>query len=204
MFQPPFNAVKEIEEDLIERLRTGDERAYKQLFDNYYVLLCSMATEWVGDDFIAETIVSDAIFNIWKGKSQLVITTSLRNYLIRSVRNASINHLKSAYSRREITFSKLPATSELYQMEQDATLQPEGRLIEKELEERIRGAVESLPRECRQVFELCRFDGLSYLEAADRLSISVNTVKYHLKKAVKCLSSELSSYLALLMLFFIR
>ena len=53
-------------------------------------------------------------------------------------------------------------------------------------------AVDELPTECRQVFELSRYEGKKYSEIAQELGISVNTVKYHIKNAIKILSSRLS------------
>jgi len=42
------------------------------------------------------------------------------------------------------------------------------------------------------VFELSRYEGKKYSEIAQELGISVNTVKYHIKNAIKILSSRIS------------
>jgi len=42
------------------------------------------------------------------------------------------------------------------------------------------------------VFELSRYEGKKYSEIAQELGISVNTVKYHIKNAIKILSARLS------------
>lgn len=77
---------------------------------------------------------------------------------------------------------------------------PLGHLLEKELEEKIRTAIETLPHETRQVFELSRYEDMTYDEIAKRLGISVNTVKYHIKNAIRLLYSQLEPYLLLLLL----
>lgn len=79
-------------------------------------------------------------------------------------------------------------------------LYPLGHLLEKELEEKIRTAIETLPHETRQVFELSRYEDMTYDEIAKRLGISVNTVKYHIKNAIRLLYSQLEPYLLLLLL----
>ena len=58
-------------------------------------------------------------------------------------------------------------------------------MIEKELAEKIRIAVESLPQQCRMVFTLSRFENLSYAEIAAQLNLSVKTVENHMGKALR-------------------
>ena len=68
-----------------------------------------------------------------------------------------------------------------------------------ELEERIRGAISSLPERCRLIFELSRFEGLKYAEIASKLDISVKTVENQMMKALKILREQLAKYLTILL-----
>jgi len=68
-----------------------------------------------------------------------------------------------------------------------------------ELEEKIRGAIDSLPERCRVIFELNRFDGLKYAEIATQLDISVKTVENQISKALKILREKLALYLTILL-----
>ena len=72
----------------------------------------------------------------------------------------------------------------------------------RELEERIRQAIDRLPSQCRQVFKMSRFEGKHNPEIAEQLGISVNTVKYHLRYALSFLRKDLQKYLLLIILFF--
>ena len=74
---------------------------------------------------------------------------------------------------------------------------PLGVIIEKELENRINESIDHLPEECRNVFKLSRFENLSYDEISERLGISVNTVRYHIKNALATLRTNLREYLTL-------
>lgn len=181
--------------DLIVGLKSGSEEAYRQLFDDYYHLLCGLATEWVDDTFIAETLVSDLFFKIWKQRDTLEIEVSLRSYLIRSVRNACINYLKSGVVRREMTLSQLGEHHSVHLLASDPNLYPHATLIQKELEAQLVAAIHQLPKETQRVFYLCRMEGKSYAEAAASLRISINTVKYHLKNAVKILTERFADNL---------
>ena len=69
------------------------------------------------------------------------------------------------------------------------------------MEEKIREAVASLPDDTRRVFVLSRYEGKTYEQIAKKLGISVNTVKYHIKRALRMLYNRLEPYLFILMLF---
>lgn len=185
---------------IIERLRKGDERAYRYLYDRHYVLLCKFARELLGDPFLAETVVGDLIFHLWEIREQLEITTSIRSYLIRSVRNRCYNQLHQESERREISLSRLDADSlDLYTHDEE---HPLGVLLEHELEDEIIRSVESLGEDCKRVFKMSRFSHKKNEEIATELGISVNTVKYHIKNALSSLHKDLGKYLISLFLFF--
>ena len=63
-------------------------------------------------------------------------------------------------------------------------------------------AFDELPEERSRVFILVRMERRSFQEAADMLHISVNTVKYHLKRAHAELQDKLSAYILLQILSF--
>ena len=69
------------------------------------------------------------------------------------------------------------------------------RILVKELEERLRDALNALPQQCRTIFQMSRFDGLKYQEIADQLGISVKTVENQMGKALKQLRVKLIEYL---------
>ncbi len=72
---------------------------------------------------------------------------------------------------------------------------PEEQMMGSELRERFEEALERLPTKRRRVFELIRFEGCSYREAAEVLGISTQTVANHLCMAVRDLRTSLSEFL---------
>ncbi len=185
---------------IIEQLKRSNEEAYKYLYRHHYALLCHIAREYVGDDFLAETLVGDVIFHLWEIHEALDIQVSLRSYLVRAVRNHCMDYLSSKKERTEVAFSSIPEEGEMrYLLSDDYPL---GSLLEHELEEEIHHAIRNLPEVCRKVFIKSRFEGKKYEEIATELNISVNTVKYRIKSALSSLHSELGKYLIILILFF--
>ncbi len=180
---------------LVQQLKAGNDAAYQTLYRLHYGILCAYARQLVGNDFDAENIVDDAIFHLWEVRDQLQIDRSLRSFLLTSVHRRCLNWIKQ--HQREFATCAIPKDDLI--TAQDPSY-PLGQLLEKELEERIRAAIEALPHETRRVFELSRYDDMTYDEIAKRLGISVNTVKYHIKNALRLLYNQLEPYLLLLLL----
>ena len=182
------------EQELVERLKKGDNWAFKQLYDFYYVLLCKIAFVYLKDDFLAQTIVDDLIIHIYEKRETLLITSSLRSYLVRSVRNRCLNYLQLEHEKREIKFSAVAHPDEQLFSIADPNDDPLAALFENELEQEIRQGIERLPYECRTVFEKSRFEEKKYETIAEEMNISVNTVKYHIKNALLRLRKDLAKY----------
>lgn len=181
---------------LVSRLKEGDETAYRCLFDHHYAPLCHVAFRYVGDRHLAEWLVGDVIFRLWQRRTSLSIDSSLRSYLMTSVRNRCLDHLKSRAVRTETGLDQIDRNLA-------AGASPLGSLLEKELENAIMDSIEALPDKTREVFKLSRFAEMKYEEIAGKLDISLNTVKYHMKAALAALREDLDKYLALAFLLFL-
>ena len=190
---------------IVEGLKAGDERAYRYVYATHYALLCRFATQFLGSPPLAEEVVDDVIFNLWENRAGLDITVSLRAYLLASVRNRCLNELNSLDARRSADVLSLGLLEDKGLLDRifadDA--HPLGSLLEQELEDEVRDAVDNLPEPCRAVFLESRVKQKTYDEIARDMGISANTVKYHIKNALNLLRTRLSSYLKRLALVFI-
>lgn len=155
----------------------------QHLYESYYVLLCNFAYRFTKDKDSAKDIVSDVFLNIWLNKDSLVIISSIRSYLYVSVRNRSMNYLKST-GRNYIRLSDydddtfdIASENEFY------------KAIESD--EEVEKILSKLPDRKKLVFKLKIIDGLKYKEIAEILSISENTVQNHMVEAYKILSKKL-------------
>lgn len=190
------------EEIIVRQLMEGKEKAYEFLYDYHYPALCHIAEQYVKDVFLAETIVSDVIFHIWEIRSTLSINTSIRSYLAQSVRNRCLNYLNAQVQQREKVLDKGNLTDLPLVKYIQSDDYPLGRLLVDELEDEIMAAINKLPEECQRVFRLSRFEGKKNQEIADELGISINTVKYHIKRALALLEEDLRKYLLALFVIF--
>ena len=161
---------------IVQKLRNGEQDAYRYLYDRHYVVLCQFANELVGDPFLAETM--------------------------RAVRNRCYNHISSEKEKKEVRFSKIESETLGWDAMIQSDEQPLGILLERELEKEIIKSIDSLGDECKRVFRKSRFEHKKNEEIATELGISVNTVKYHIKIALTRLHQDLRKYLILLISFF--
>jgi len=180
----------QFDKELVSQLRSGTERAYKYLYDHYYCALCKCAWHYVQDKDEAEDIVNEVISRLWERRGQLEVKVSLTAYLMCAVRNSCLNRLR----RTDVL-----TTSEKLEKGCAVTdiLDSSARIEEEQLAQLIHRVKNSLSDECRTVFCASRIDGKTYRQIAKELNISVNTVKYHITRALEEFRKALGPYLAI-------
>lgn len=161
------------------------------MFRELYQPLCRYAYSFVSDHEEAEEIVQASFIGIWEKRQTIDIDTSLKAYLYRVVRNASLNVIKHG-KVKQIYLEQSEFTAE---KTTDATEQV---LITDELERKIFSAIQTLPEQCRLIFKLSRFEEMKYQEIANQLNISIKTVENQMGKALKIMREQLREYLPLI------
>jgi RNA polymerase sigma-70 factor (ECF subfamily) len=182
---------------LIEDLQQGDLIAFEKLYEKYYSFLCLIAGHIVKNPNDAEEIVSDVFVKLWNLSEKPEITTSIKAYLIRAVRNTSLNYLERSKINNKLSDSI--STSDLQLLAWDSDY-PLGQLYEKDVLEILDQGINKLPDSCREIFLLSRNDDLKYADIAEKQGISVNTVKTQMKIALSRLRDNLKDYLVILLI----
>lgn len=173
--------------DLLQRLRRGDEAAFDEIFRSWYASLVRAAESIVRSRAVAEELVQDVMLELWRRRESLVEGGSAQAYLFQSVRNRSLNYVRHERVERRAE----PEAERVAQIQAPA----QSLLVEEEIDVALRRAVAGLPDRCREVFELSRIHGLKYSEIATVLGISVKTVEAQMGKALKVLRVELAPWL---------
>jgi RNA polymerase sigma-70 factor (ECF subfamily) len=171
---------------LFEQVRKGDHKAFELLFHRYYSGLCHYATKMIRDNESAEEIVQDFFVKLWEKKESIIVDISIRNYLLRSVKNLCLNYIK--HNKIKADYSKQILT------ENKSKTNKEPAFLEIDLAEKIEESINLLPEKRREIFRLSREEGLKYREIAKKLNISVKTVETQMSLAIKSLRDNLSKY----------
>src|SRR6266704_6353231 len=81
-------------DDLLERLRQGDEAAFDAIFRAWYPSLVRSAESVVRSRAVAEEVVQDVMLELWRRRGSLAQESSAQAYLFRSTRNRALNHVR--------------------------------------------------------------------------------------------------------------
>ncbi len=171
------------------------EKAFRVLFDTHYASLCRFAAGYVNDYSAAEEIVQQVFINIWDHRQNIEQEKSIKSYLFTSVKNRCLNHIRDTKKFRSY-YLDVEAEMEIPVYDND-------KISESDLEKQIAEALDKLPEKCREVFELCRFEELSYKRTAEKLDISVKTVEAQMSKALKILRVELKHLWLLFIIWYV-
>ena len=185
-------------QQLINGIQQGDITAFEELHKRYYIFLCLIAEHIVRNPSDAQEIVSDVFIKIWNIREKIDITTSIKAYLVRAVHNTSVNYLERYKISNKLTDSLSNSDYKLLAWDSDYPL---GQLYEKEIMNILDQGISTLPDACREIFILSRNEDMKYRDIADKLGISVNTVKTQMKIALVRLRETLKDYLVILLLF---
>jgi RNA polymerase sigma-70 factor (ECF subfamily) len=178
--------------DRIDLIRAGDDEAFTALFREYHAGLCSFVYARVRSAAVAEELVMDLFLWLWRNRSQLRLTGTLRSYLFAAAEHAAADHLRrrrveaNLVSDVDAKVRPLPGTSTMRATPSDETERAE-------LAVAIARAADALPDRCRAVFLLWQ-QHLAYAEIAQALGISIKTVENQLARAVRTLRTRLGAF----------
>ena len=175
------------ERNLQERIRAGDESAFDSVFRTHYAHLVRMAQSVVREPALAEEIAQEVMLELWRRRESLQVEQTFRAYLIRSTRNRALNHIR----HQRIVEREAAAAA----VDPPSSPSAEDEVLGVELERAVRDAIDGLPEDCREVFQLSREQGLKYAEIATALEISVKTVEKRMGQALAQLRERLAPWL---------
>jgi len=168
----------ELMEDIIPAFQQGDPQAFNTFFRLHYRPLCFFAEQLMGDMAEAEDIVKDSYLKLWNRHSDFDHPKSIKGFLYTTTRNACLNYLRHQkvkdHFQQEMRYLDDQRGDEL-------VLQ---QMIRTELLQSIYQEIEKLPEKRQQVFRMVYFDGLKNEEIAEKMGISVFTVKEHKARAL--------------------
>ena len=166
---------------LFALFKEGNVKAYEQLFRRYYKLLTAEAFYILGDDMEAEDQVQLLFIEIWDKKSFMNINTSVKSYFRIAIKNKCLTII----DKRKTVQKRIDV------FKNDVGEYVDANVMEKyETEQQINSILSDLPVQRLEAFTLVYLEDKKYKEAAEEMGITVNSIKTHLKLAVKTLREK--------------
>ncbi|MGE5406465.1 MAG: RNA polymerase sigma-70 factor [Methanosarcina sp.] len=178
-----------LESTLLYRLKEGDHDAFTVIFTTYYKDLVIFAMNFLKQREIAEEIVQDIFVRLWDNSKTLSIDNSLKSYLLKCVQNSCfdlIRHNKIVQRYND----EIGSSQETFEFNTD------NYVINSELEDLLKVALDKLSPEIYEAYCLSRYKGLRYKDIAVKMKVSVRTVEVRIGKALVILRDELKDYLS--------
>ncbi len=175
-------------------MKKGSILSSEALFKKYYPRLCHFAWQYLGDQEASEDIVQEA-FTVFLERRDLIANdeSAIRNYLYTTVRNACFNLSRDA--KIEERYFRLSP----FELVEDSTFDHD--IILSEVMNEVYSVIATLPRECQRIFRLGYLEGWSNAKIADKLQVSINTVKSQKQRGLKLLKARLNPEFLAICLF---
>lgn len=174
---------------LLVELKNSNKVAFTMLFRNYYKDLVLFAGSILQDKNRSEDIVQNIFLKLWADRETLNIETSLKSFLLKSIKNAcldEIRHLQVVRVHESYTESVF---------EIDEMIDTENYVLFSDLNTKLTEALSKLPLSYKEAFEMNRFKGLKYKEIARELNVSERTIEVRVSKALVLLRKYLKDFL---------
>lgn len=170
--------------ELLQAIRSGDEGAFKHVFDSYWKRLYSVVIHLVGDEDQTKDILQNTFIIFWNNRNTIIISDSLWPYFIKIARNDVIDLFRKNKVRLEGAENLINDLQAYHTVEET--------IITRELQSLIDAEVIEMPRNMKLCFELSRREEKTIREIATELRLSEQTVKNNISEALRRLRHRIN------------
>ena len=184
------------EAELIEKLKQGDQSAFKQLVVNYQQLVVNTCFGMVHNLEDAEDIAQDVFIEVYRSVNKFRADSKISTWLYRIAMNRSLNFIRDNKKHKwfqsfdEVVKSK---NSEIPGLKTNDSENPEFGLENRQRANLLHEAISSLPENQKIAFTLSKYEDLSYTEISEVMDLSISSVESLIHRAKKNLQKKLYS-----------
>lgn len=189
-------AEADVDRVLLSRAQSGDAGAFRELVERHQRRAFGIALALVRNEEDAREIVQEAFVRVYRGLSQFHGGSSFFTWLYRIVHNLAIDVIRRPARRDavelEVALDAEEPSDESF-LRRLLEADPQEVAQRKELQERIRAALDELPPYHRGVIVMREVYGMSYEEMAEAMEVSKGTIMSRLFHARRKLQRALAS-----------
>jgi RNA polymerase sigma factor, sigma-70 family len=169
---------------IITGINMKDTRSWEQLYSSCYAALCTYVESIINDIDTSKDIVQELLVNVWRSEVHFRNSKELLGYLYKSLYNRSMDFIRKQRVRERVLAAMERETMD--DSYDDFLL----RSVREEIIRQLYLYIGDLPPDRRKIVELS-ISGFSGKEIADKLGISINTVKVQKNRSIKYLRDRL-------------
>ena len=177
----------------LEGLKRSDTKAFEALFDLYYANLVMFCGNYVKDIHRCEDIVSGVFVNLWERREGIMISKSLKAYLLNAVKHRALNeirHDKVIYEHaRNVCRGDV---LEVYDVDDYILYTDMRRILDR--------AVDTLPEKIRESYVMYKDCGMKSSEIAEKMNVTQRTIELRICRALSILRKCLECIILLLVI----
>jgi RNA polymerase sigma-70 factor, ECF subfamily len=181
--------------ELILLIQKDDRVAFYHIYERYSKRLYGFVLRYIKQHEDAEEIVQEVFVKIWESRNKIDAYSSFEAFLFTIAYNTTISLLRKRTNEKKY----LEHLKSLQQADNSPDLIDEINFIE--LNGRVQSLLNELTPRQKEIFHLSREEGLTHDEIANKLEISVNTVKKHMGNTLTFLRTQINSNLTINVLF---
>lgn len=178
---------------LVKALKEGNQLAFSIVYKTYAAQTFSLAFKYLLNKELAEDAVQNLFLKLWLKKEEIDETKTINRYLFTMLKNDLLNTLRDSKKNIYLLEDCLSMVLELEDNSQNENLKQEQMNI-------IQQALEQLSPQRRKVFEMKVSGKYSNQEIADKLNLSINTIKFQYSQSLKQIRATVGE-LSLLLLY---
>lgn len=191
-----INHSEDLDQDLVRRVQQGDKSAFDLLVIKYQHRIVHLVNRYVKDPSEAQDVAQDTFIKAYRALGDFRGDSAFYTWLYRIAINTAKNYLLSR-SRRHIDYEIDVQDAE--QVENAAQLKdmdtPDNLLMNEQIINVIKTAIERLPEEMRIAITLREFEGMSYEEIAEAMDCPIGTVRSRIFRAREAIDEKLKPLL---------
>ena len=196
----------DLDDELMERYRAGDENAFTLLVRRHQQPLVNFIARFISDRDGAEDLAQETFIRIFKASRHYQPGRAhFKTWMYHIASNLCKNELRNRGRRDRYRVDNVVDSNDEGDVEQidlierapaDASFQPEVALERKELDDAIQTAISELPEQYRAPLILRDLQGLSYDEISETLELRDGTTKSRINRARLMLKDKLKSFVS--------
>jgi RNA polymerase sigma-70 factor, ECF subfamily len=189
---------QEADEDLMVRYQQGEVRAFEILLGRHRKAVFNFILRYVGDKETAEDLLQETFMRVIKGADAYKRQAKFTTWLYTIARNLCVDQTRRRKHRKHASLDAPMGSDEdsgtLLDVVASGEMASDRKSVNKQLYQRLQGAIGALSEEQREVFLMREFLDMPFKQIADVVGVPENTVKSRMRYALEKLRLDLDEY----------